>query len=211
MNILDLLNRIFYKLEDILYDKMYRLDFSSSIAPAVPINDCSSAYMYAYPFQSVWRRNLRVIFAVIARHSVHFTNFVDLGCGKGKACIFAATTKDVHFDNIIGIELDPTLIAVAFQNCLKLSIPNLNLSVSDATQYTLPNGNSVVFMFNPFNDEALKQFLNHNENHFALYDSYIAYANDMHRDVLIHAGFLQIYRDATRHLSLFAPPRILRF
>ena len=62
---------------------------------------------------------------------------------------------------------------------------------------------AAIFMFNPFDDVILNRFLEHNREHFRRYRSIVAYANDIHRHVLVRQGFNTVYRDPLRSLSLF--------
>ena len=131
-------------------------------------------------------------------------NFVDIGCGKGKACIFAARNNILSFDSIKGIDFCASLIEVAEVNKRKALTHRVVFEVADATEYRLAAGNTLVFMFNPFDDLVLSRFVENNREHFATYASFIAYANDIHREVLEKAGFDARFRDPDRHLSLFA-------
>ncbi len=86
--------------------------------------------------------------------------FLDLGAGKGRALIMAATRP---FKRIIGVEISPQLAAVASQNLQRarkrLTCTDTSVVIGDATTFLVPDDVTIVFMFNPFRGEMLAQAL----------------------------------------------------
>jgi hypothetical protein len=87
--------------------------------------------------------------------------FVDIGSGKGRQLIAASL---YGFRRVIGIEVSPTLRASAQQNVAtfmlrKRSKTLINIENMDATQYVLPSEACLLFMFNPFQEPAVRSFL----------------------------------------------------
>jgi SAM-dependent methyltransferase len=79
-------------------------------------------------------------------------SFLDLGCGKGRALIAA---RAFPFSTLRGIELNPTLAAMARANGVRAARKTpkgaaLEITVGDATQPDLPAGDVLVFMYHPF-------------------------------------------------------------
>lgn len=83
--------------------------------------------------------------------------FIDLGCGKGRAMLFAS---EFPFRDIIGIEFSPDLYAIAQQNIRRFRSASqkcirIETILSDASSYNFPPAPTVLFMFNPFGAEVM--------------------------------------------------------
>lgn len=88
------------------------------------------------------------------------TTFVDIGSGKGRALFMADRLK---LARLVGVELSPALHAAAQRNVRSYrqvtgSSTPIDLENVDATEYELPPGRVVVFMFNPFQREIMERF-----------------------------------------------------
>ena len=82
--------------------------------------------------------------------------FIDLGCGKGRALLLASR---LPFREVIGIELNPQLAAIAQRNVerwqsLSEARSPIRIHTGDATEPTLPSSPTLVFLYNAF-DEPL--------------------------------------------------------
>ena len=87
--------------------------------------------------------------------------FVDLGSGKGRALLMAS---DYPFRRIIGVELLPELHAIAQENVRKYSAARqqcrqFELHCGDARRFQLPPEPLVVFLFDPFPPDVLRDVL----------------------------------------------------
>ena len=87
-------------------------------------------------------------------------NFVDIGCGKGRA-IFVA--EYCGYIELIGIEMDEELIAQANSNLNLYKFKRKESSIvfihSNALTYMYQNKPTVYFLFNPFNEEVMGKVL----------------------------------------------------
>jgi predicted RNA methylase len=77
--------------------------------------------------------------------------FVDYGAGKGRCC-FLASAK--NFRKIVGVEFARELCADMERNIKRFKAPwqrcsNFEVICLDATRYDIPDGDCVLFMFNP--------------------------------------------------------------
>ena len=144
---------------------------------------------------------MREIFYEAKKTGYKFQNFVDIGSGKGKAC-FWAHTKQI-FDNIIGIEFSQQLIEISNKNKEVMKSHNVKFINIDASHFKLPDQSNLIFMFNPFDNIVLENFLSNNISHFQKYNSVIAYANDVQRKSLTNFGFETIFRNSNRKISLY--------
>ncbi len=87
--------------------------------------------------------------------------FVDLGCGKGRALLLASR---LPFQRILGVELDPSLAAIAQANLLAFVAPwqqchALAVLHADATAVDLPRTPLLLYLYHPFLAPALKRVL----------------------------------------------------
>jgi len=74
-------------------------------------------------------------------------SIVDFGSGKGGALI---SFSRYPFSKIAGIELSPTLVAIAEKNLQKLKIGNIRIIVHDATDFTDLDDYNHFYFFSPF-------------------------------------------------------------
>jgi SAM-dependent methyltransferase len=87
--------------------------------------------------------------------------FLDLGSGKGRALLMAS---DYPFRRIIGVELLPELHAIAQDNVRRYSNPqqqchSFELHCGDARSFPLPPEPLVIFLFDPFPEEILREVI----------------------------------------------------
>lgn len=83
--------------------------------------------------------------------------FIDLGCGKGRPLLVAA---EFPFQDIVGVELSPSRAEVARRNVeiMRRRFPGrtpIRVEVQDATTFSLPPGNIVLFLYNPFRGDPI--------------------------------------------------------
>jgi SAM-dependent methyltransferase len=91
----------------------------------------------------------------------HDFAFVDLGSGKGRALLMAS---DYPFRRIIGVELLPELHAIAEENVRQYSsyrqqCRSFQLHCGDARRFQLPPEPLVVFIFDPFPEDILREVI----------------------------------------------------
>ncbi len=130
--------------------------------------------------------------------------FVDIGCGKGRACFFAAA-EDLCA-NVVGIDHSAELIEDAKRNLANLPADlakRISFVVSDAREYRLPARPAIVFFFNPFGSDVMGAFIDANLAHFQRYGSLIIYVNDVHYHLLIDRKFRPIREFAARRFSIW--------
>jgi precorrin-6B methylase 2 len=90
------------------------------------------------------------------------STFVDVGCGKGKVLLLASQIS--KFARVIGLEHSPKLCEHArqniriFQNKKKLPVP-IEVVQADAAHRVPSAGENVFFLYNPFDEAILRQFV----------------------------------------------------
>jgi SAM-dependent methyltransferase len=140
------------------FDRFYGID-TSGFVPAEELAsspfDGGKPGFYAGSQPSIIRTALATLTA-----SEPFT-FVDLGCGKGRPLIVAS---EFPFRDIVGIELSESLARAARRNAsiLRRRFPArvpVRVELQDASTYTYPDGNLVVFLYNPFPEVVVLKVL----------------------------------------------------
>ncbi len=92
-------------------------------------------------------------------HPIGDYTFIDLGCGKGRAVLLAS---EHAFREVIGVELNPSLAAIARANAdrwIAAGRPNcvIRIERGDATAIAWPSGPCAVFLFNPFGPALMQR------------------------------------------------------
>jgi SAM-dependent methyltransferase len=111
--------------------------------------------------------------------------FIDLGCGKGRAVLLAS---QLPFREVIGIELNPRLAAIAQSNAerwhqLHEARCPIRIEVGDASEPALPATPVLLFLYNAFAKPLVSRLADNlaRSNHSAPID--LIYQNAYHADV----------------------------
>lgn len=99
-------------------------------------------------------------------HPISEYAFVDIGCGKGRALLLAA---QYPFREVVGVELNSTLVETAQANVelwRATQQPTMPIRAvhQDATEFDLPPGPCLLFLYAPFAEPILRKFLDHIEH-----------------------------------------------
>lgn len=116
---------------------------------------------HATHYEAVPVPDFRALIALVPEEAIPNATFVDVGAGMGRAVILAA---EYPFKQVVGIELSPGLYEVAKENLASarergLRCKDIRLVRDDARIAHYPPGDLVVFLFNPFDAEALRTTL----------------------------------------------------
>ena len=199
-----MLNLLFKKilsLEDYVFECLLGFSFFKSLDKIDIYNTKDSSVSHATFYQPVRCRNLRELIKEGRRLNKEIDCFVDIGSGEGKACFYVSYFK--HFKKIVGVELSEKL----YRKCLdKLNKVDLDFDLvnMNAVEFKLPDSPCFIFLFNPFDEQALEKFIIYNHSHFTSFPSLIAYANDCHRNDLVKLGFEVKFRNDLTKNSLWA-------
>jgi SAM-dependent methyltransferase len=124
-------------------------------------NRASEAYAHATHYEPVPIPAFRALLSHLTQDVIRTSTFVDVGSGMGRAVLLAS---EYAFKQIVGIELSPALHAVACTNLaeatgLKCGCRDVRLRRGDARRFRYPKGDLVVFLFNPFDECAMRATL----------------------------------------------------
>ena len=151
----------------------------------------AEAYAHATHYEAVPVADLRAMLACVPDEFVRDSTFVDVGAGMGRAVLIAS---EYPFKQIVGIELSPALFEIARDNVacardLATQCRDVRLVRGDARRRRFPQGNLVVFLFNPFDGAALRTTLKRIAASRAARDAvYVLYHTPVHLGALIECG-----------------------
>lgn len=87
--------------------------------------------------------------------------FVDIGAGMGRIVMIASLHP---FKQVIGVEVSPALCETARENLAQwrrrradLVCKDVRIVCKDVSQYALPHGDLVLYLYNPFGEATLQQ------------------------------------------------------
>jgi SAM-dependent methyltransferase len=181
--------------------KIRGYDFGGNISNKELVTEFENVLAHATAYQPSRIHDINDFLKEIRFTGLKFDTFLDVGCGKGLVCIHVA--KKLNIQKIIGFDFSKPLIEVALKNLDKSQHKNISFIVDDATKYLINDENTLIFLFNPFDEMVLNEFIKNNIPHFLKNKSAIVYSNDMQRQVLIKHGFETIYRSQKSNTSIW--------
>jgi SAM-dependent methyltransferase len=152
-----------------------------------------SSQDHATWYEAVEHNYLRMSVGYFCRRFGGAFHFVDIGCGEGRACFYAAP----RFAEVTGVDFAPDLVERAQANLRtfrnRRNCP-IRFEVADAAYYALPAQRSAVFLYNPFDEVVMRDFIGLNAQVLKQTNSFIVYVNDRQAHVLEDAGFALVHR-----------------
>ena len=84
-----------------------------------------------------------------------FDKFLDIGCGLGRSLVVA---NELGFVDLHGVDITDILISKCRKNMIKVGIfPSL--ICSDVDNFEIPAGKLVIYLFNPFGEERMRDLV----------------------------------------------------
>jgi SAM-dependent methyltransferase len=186
--------------ELVRFTRRYSLDFGGFIPRDELSTSSTDSLAHSNNYRPYSNHLLKALIKEALSTGIQFQNFVDIGCGKGLPCLFAR--KYFRFAKIYGIDFSEPLIDAAKRNVATLHWEDVSFVVADAAQWKAPAGNTLFFMFNPFDAVILERFLMLNLDHFTRHSSLIAYATDDCRETMLNLGFEIVFRSEKHQQSI---------
>jgi len=112
-------------------------------------------------------------------------NFLDIGCGKGKTMILASKYS---FKQITGYEIDKDVFSVLKKNINQKKFRNFKVYNKSIKISEIEN-NSVIYFYNPFNEELSKRLFDEISINTLLEDIILIYVNPIYSFELEKAGW----------------------
>ncbi len=176
---------IFSYAYDLFFDAKYNLDTHSWVSvDELDIEDGKKENAVLYQATRVLA--LRKLFKKLEFPN-EFT-LVDIGSGKGRVLLIAS---EFGFDDVIGIEISPTLCSIAENNILEYRFKTqtrtyFHVVNADASEYQYNDDEDVFFLYNPFDDIILEKVLNNISASLKRRNrkAWMIYANAVHRELI---------------------------
>jgi SAM-dependent methyltransferase len=197
---LDALSWWYDRKELVRFTRRYSLDFGGFIPREELSTSAKDSLAHSNNYRPYSNHLLKALIQEALSSGIQFQNFVDIGCGKGLPSLFAR--KYFRFAKVYGIDFSEPLIDAAKQNVAKLGWQDVSFVVADASKWKAPEGNTLFFMFNPFDAVILERFLTLNLDHFTRNRSLIAYATDDCRETMLNLGFEILFRSEKHQQSV---------
>lgn len=83
--------------------------------------------------------------------SLGFDKFLDIGCGLGRSLVVA---NEDGFIDLYGVDISDNLISKCSTNMSKIGV-SASLNCNDVTDFDIPSGKLVIYLFNPFGEERM--------------------------------------------------------
>jgi SAM-dependent methyltransferase len=142
--------------QDRLFDYRFGVDTRQDRVDYVAQMPAASAE-WAIPYEPIQTFMFHRILSEVRAERRDYT-FLDLGSGKGRAVLLAAT---YGFAKVVGVELSGDLHVIAQRNVRSFTsrvgaVAPIELVCGDARTYPLPRENLVLFLYNPFIGDVLE-------------------------------------------------------
>ena len=167
------------------FDRRHRTD-TGGLEPLWKFSIRSPNARFGERYQATGEEELLAALEFLGEDFRDFT-FIDLGCGKGRTLMVAANQG---FRRVIGVEFAKELAEIATRNLARHQASNVIVSHSDAADFTFPNGDMVLYLYNPFSEEVLRKVVS-NFRASAWNKLYLIYKTPRCADLLDASGFLK--------------------
>jgi SAM-dependent methyltransferase len=122
-------------------------------------------------------------------------DFIDLGCGKGRATIVAS---EFPFNQVMGVEISSRLASIARENAKIISNrypnrPNIEIIEGNAVDFPASNKKVILFLYNPFVPELVDQLARNIEQKFEndIQHMFVIYHNPVGSLIFDSSDYLQ--------------------
>jgi SAM-dependent methyltransferase len=129
--------------------------------------------------------------------------FIDMGSGKGRVLFVAS---EYPFRKVIGVEFSKDLHEEAVANLKRYNYSGRRCAdiepvLADAREYEFPDGNLVIYLFNPFGPEVMGRMLANLERSLERHPRHaiVVMLWPDHSDVVERMGIMRVYRKTRRH------------
>ncbi len=120
--------------------------------------------------------------------------FLDYGSGKGFSLYMA---YKFGFKEVIGVEFAPKLYKISIDNLKKLNVKNFKVYLEDASYFKPPKNTSLIFFYNPFNEEIMQKVYENIINQTFENRVYIAYHYPICKDVFENSKKIEFLEEIT--------------
>lgn len=137
-----------------------------------------------------------ILFSILNKlpEDIKNSNFVDYGCGKGRALFVA---EQCGFTKLIGVDIAKELIDDANANKLVYQKKNnqsqFHFLFNDATTFQIPENTRVFYFFNPFGKDIMQKVIQNIKESLKQNPRkiYCIYLNPKYKSIFDNSGFKQ--------------------
>lgn len=146
--------------EDWWFDRSRHVD-TSGLAPKPDPSKVVGDRLDSNIYGPVRAANARMAIRDLPLRDFSQYTFIDVGSGKGRVLFIAA---EYPFAKVIGVEYSTEMHRCALENIRRFRHPKqrcmqIESIAANAAEYQFPDGNLVLFLFNPFGPEILHRML----------------------------------------------------
>lgn len=148
-------------------------------------NESRDGLLYVASLTSVISNTLNCVQNQFGEKWFRNAQFIDLGCGKGKAVlVYCKQLAALGAPKAIGVEYDPKLLPIAQNNLKKLNIPKDRAEVfcDSATNFEkyIEDSPLIIYLYNSFQGETLIAVLDKLSKH----EHVLIYVDPAEREIL---------------------------
>jgi len=192
------------------YEIFYGFKFKTNTLFNIPVNkmDVNKNFLKASneyiptPYYILYK-----VFNLINLKKINDINFIDFGCGAGRALCFALLFNP---KKIIGVELSKSLCDLSINNLSKYKYKQNNnicfdiLNIS-ALDYKFNNSENIIFFYDPFGPNVMNSVLSNlnvslKKNKRSIY---LIYVSPIHSNLFLKFGFKEIFSEITKYKKGF--------
>ena len=148
--------------------------------------------IHARAYEPVWLNDIDALIATDGTKTSDY-HFLDVGCGKGISTIYVR--ERYFFQSVTGFDFVPDFIEAADRNWRRSTInAPIDFYIGDAGDWLLDDRRWFLFLYNPFSDHVLEQFLRNNIDVLRQTRSVLAYANAQELETVLSFQHEMAYR-----------------
>lgn len=168
------------------FDEAHSTDTSGRV-PLWKFQVGSANARYGLRYEASCQQDFASVMKLV-HEDFHTFTFIDLGCGKGRTLVLASK---LGFKAVVGVEFVSELAEIAKTNLAKLGIQGVTVLHVDAAEFSFPEGNLLIYLFNPFTEEVMQRVIaNLHKCSQQRRKLYVVYNNPMSAAVFDSSGFL---------------------
>lgn len=182
-----------YLLNAHLFDLIYKTDTHAWLPEAFYVKELPN-FQNGALYMVSWSNEICRSYQTLLKNNHTNKNyvFIDIGCGKGKVCLFWKLLEQSHKKSveIIGIDYCKDLISIAEQNHMKMFGTKGNFIHTDATEFNFQKIEMpiIAYLYNPFDEKILEKVVNN-----LPLNTIIVYNNPIYCQTLIRNGAKVMY------------------
>jgi predicted RNA methylase len=173
-----------------VFDLLHGVETEKTVK-SYKLDAVSRSYIHSHGYEAYCPNLLADILSSIPVRREKY-EFVDIGCGKGRAMIVA---HEIGFRPVIGVEISPSLCKMAEGNLEKCGVDG-RVVCGDATSFPLPLGPTVIYLYNPFGARITKRLVKNIEDRLrnCATDLWVVYINPAYGKIFGRSNGLRLER-----------------